>query len=248
MQAIALAACRMETWRPLLVVCPASLRLTWADELDKWLPGLPPSNIHIIEHRDEWRPDKYGLQPAEVAGGERMDCADTCAASALPPTAPTSPSSEDGQHDVTQQQPHVVVVSYSLLSYGRCSACCKAAATAPGGKNASNSGDAVPQPSDCAGWPHCITAGRFACVIADESHRLQTRDSEDALMVRVARQVLRQAERVILLSGTPSICRPFDLCGQLHSLQPQRVGADFSAFKTKFGFRCAMPQACEPSR
>ena len=59
----------------------------------------------------------------------------------------------------------------------------------------------------------------------------------------VAKRVLQQAERVILLSGTPSICRPFDMCGQLHVLQPQRLGSWLS-FKKTFAFRCGGARCC----
>jgi hypothetical protein len=236
----------MDAWRPLLVVCPASLRLTWADELDKWLPGLPPSNIHIIEHRDEWRPDQYGLTAPECSVAVSGHASGGPTAAVASAAGSQQALSQRAGDQPAPQQPHVVVVSYSLLSYGRCSACCKAATSVSGSKAMPGASDEVPRPAECAGWPHCITAGRFSCVIMDESHRLQTRDSEDALMVRIARQVLRQAERAILLSGTPSICRPFDLCGQLHSLQPERMGADFATFKTKFAFRCAAPHASTP--
>ena len=34
---------------PLLCIVPASLRLLWAEELEKWLPHLRPSDIHVIE-------------------------------------------------------------------------------------------------------------------------------------------------------------------------------------------------------
>lgn len=46
-QSIALAACYKDKW-PLLIVVPASLRLVWAEEVEKWLPGLSPCDIHII--------------------------------------------------------------------------------------------------------------------------------------------------------------------------------------------------------
>lgn len=52
LQAIALASCYREEW-PLLVVCPASLRLVWAEELEKWLPQLRPARIHVIEGREQ---------------------------------------------------------------------------------------------------------------------------------------------------------------------------------------------------
>jgi SNF2 family DNA or RNA helicase len=31
---------------------PASLRLVWAEELEKWLPHLRPSSIHVIEGKE----------------------------------------------------------------------------------------------------------------------------------------------------------------------------------------------------
>lgn len=37
-----------DAW-PLLVVVPASMRLVWAEELEKWLPDLPPHEIRVIE-------------------------------------------------------------------------------------------------------------------------------------------------------------------------------------------------------
>ncbi|CAI5528607.1 unnamed protein product [Closterium sp. Naga37s-1] len=45
-QAIAAAAWYMAEG-PLLIVCPACLRLQWAEQLERWLPFLRPSQIHI---------------------------------------------------------------------------------------------------------------------------------------------------------------------------------------------------------
>ena len=39
-----------EEW-PLLVIVPAAMRLVWAEELEKWLPGVRPSRIHVIESK-----------------------------------------------------------------------------------------------------------------------------------------------------------------------------------------------------
>jgi SNF2 family DNA or RNA helicase len=41
-----------EDW-PLLVIVPASLRLVWAEELERWLPHLRPSGIHVITGKDD---------------------------------------------------------------------------------------------------------------------------------------------------------------------------------------------------
>ena len=41
-----------EEW-PLLIIVPASLRLVWAEELERWLPHLRPSSIHVIEGKSD---------------------------------------------------------------------------------------------------------------------------------------------------------------------------------------------------
>jgi SNF2 family DNA or RNA helicase len=38
---------------PALIVVPASLRLVWAEELAKWLPRLRPSQVHVIEGKQD---------------------------------------------------------------------------------------------------------------------------------------------------------------------------------------------------
>lgn len=47
LQAIAIASCFMNEG-PILVVCPAILRYTWAEELEHWLPSCLPSDIHLV--------------------------------------------------------------------------------------------------------------------------------------------------------------------------------------------------------
>lgn len=45
-QAIAIAGCFMSEG-PILVVCPAILRFSWAEEIERWLPSCLPSEIHL---------------------------------------------------------------------------------------------------------------------------------------------------------------------------------------------------------
>ncbi|XP_028548522.1 DNA annealing helicase and endonuclease ZRANB3 isoform X3 [Dendrobium catenatum] len=45
-QAIAIACCFMDRG-PALIVCPAVLRFSWAEELERWLPCLLPKDIHL---------------------------------------------------------------------------------------------------------------------------------------------------------------------------------------------------------
>ena len=46
MQAIAIASCFMNEGS-ILVVCPAVLRIPWAEELERWLPLCSTSDIHL---------------------------------------------------------------------------------------------------------------------------------------------------------------------------------------------------------
>ncbi|OVA00749.1 SNF2-related [Macleaya cordata] len=46
-QAIAIACCFINEG-PFLVVCPAILRFSWAEELERWLPFCSPTDIHLV--------------------------------------------------------------------------------------------------------------------------------------------------------------------------------------------------------
>ena len=46
MQALGAAVC-LQGW-PLLIVCPATMRLVWAEECERWLPQVPVREKHII--------------------------------------------------------------------------------------------------------------------------------------------------------------------------------------------------------
>jgi SNF2 family DNA or RNA helicase len=46
MQAIAIACCFKDEGS-LLIVCPAVLRYTWAEELERWDPSFLPKDIHL---------------------------------------------------------------------------------------------------------------------------------------------------------------------------------------------------------
>lgn len=41
-----------EEW-PLLVIVPASLRLVWAEEIERWLPHVRPGDVTVIEGKDD---------------------------------------------------------------------------------------------------------------------------------------------------------------------------------------------------
>jgi len=68
-QALAVLAA-YEEW-PVLVVCPASMRLAWAEEMERWLPELlRPRNIHVIFTSNDMLPQSR--QPGSL--GEVRVC------------------------------------------------------------------------------------------------------------------------------------------------------------------------------
>ena len=71
---------------------------------------------------------------------------------------------------------------------------------------------------------------RFRTVIGDESHYIK---SIDAKRTRAALPLLRNAKRLLLLSGTPALSRPAELWPQLHaiahdSLFPERAQREYA--------------------
>lgn len=63
---------------------------------------------------------------------------------------------------------------------------------------------------------------KFQVVIADESHKIRTSLSKKKMpkCSTVTMDVIRNAKRAILLSGTPCVDQPFDLFHQIDSLRP----------------------------
>ena len=54
LQALALACCYRQEW-PMLVVVPASLRPTWANQIERWVPDITPDQIRVIfGHADRY--------------------------------------------------------------------------------------------------------------------------------------------------------------------------------------------------
>jgi hypothetical protein len=62
-------------------------------------------------------------------------------------------------------------------------------------------------------------------VVVDESHNLRTSGRrQDAPHTEACVAALKRAQRRILLSGTPSMSRPFDLFRQVDAAQPGLLG------------------------
>ncbi|CAI9284011.1 unnamed protein product [Lactuca saligna] len=161
LQAIAIASCFMNEG-PVLVVCPAILRYTWAEELEHWLPSCLPSDIHLVFGHEN--------NPINLA-----------------------------------RTPKVVVISYKMLS------------------NLKKS----------------ILQQQWAVMIVDESHhvRCTKRVSSEAGETQALLDISTKINRIVLLSGTPSLSRPYDIFHQINILWPGLLGKDKLAFAKTY---CSM--------
>uniref|UniRef100_A0A453B5Z7 Helicase ATP-binding domain-containing protein n=1 Tax=Aegilops tauschii subsp. strangulata TaxID=200361 RepID=A0A453B5Z7_AEGTS len=147
--AIAIACCFKDEG-PLLIVCPAVLRYTWAEELERWDPSFLPKDIHLV----------FGRR-------DSLEYLDFC--------------------------PKVVVISYTMLSILRKS----------------------------------MINRRWALMIIDESHNIRcTKMKEENTQTKAVLEIALNINRIVLLSGTPSLSRPFDIYHQINMLCPRLLGDD----------------------
>ncbi|TYH80260.1 hypothetical protein ES332_D03G120800v1 [Gossypium tomentosum] len=146
-QAIAIAGCFINEGS-ILVVCPAVLHYSWAEELERWLPFCLPSDIHLVfGHRDN---------PAYL-----------------------------------DKYPRVVVISYTMLKHLRKS----------------------------------MLEHEWALLIVDESHHLRcSRKSTESAEIQTVLDLAEKVRRIVLLSGTPSLSRPYDIFHQINILWPGLLG------------------------
>jgi hypothetical protein len=78
-----------------------------------------------------------------------------------------------------------------------------------------------------------MAAGQFSHIIVDESHKMRTHTGDHASYeAEAVTRLVQRAPHATLLSGTPSITRPFDMYAQINALQPTLF-----ASKTEFAFR-----------
>ncbi|RID68134.1 hypothetical protein BRARA_C00315 [Brassica rapa] len=147
LQAIAIAGCFMSEGS-VLVVCPAVLRYSWAEELERWLPFCLPSDIHLV----------FGHQnnPAYLP-----------------------------------RWPKVVVISYTMLQRLR----------------------------------KTMLEREWALLILDESHHVRcSKKNSESSEIQTVLDVAEKVKHIVLLSGTPSLSRPFDIFHQINMLWPGLLG------------------------
>ncbi|KAJ7389515.1 Swi SNF matrix associated, actin dependent regulator of chromatin [Desmophyllum pertusum] len=54
LQAISIAYYYRDVW-PLLIVAPSSVKFSWIDEIEKWLPDVEPHNLNLIRSGSDIR-------------------------------------------------------------------------------------------------------------------------------------------------------------------------------------------------
>ena len=156
-EAVALWSCYADEGR-LLVVTPASLRLTWAEEIERWAPTVSPKDIAVIF---------------------------------------SSKDALDGVLGKDGSAPRITIVSYNMLSILK----------------------------------DRMLEVDWAFVICDESHRLKVADSQIAVATSA---VLRKVKRKVLLTGTPSLNKPYDLYLQADAVSRELLGPNRGTFAKQY--------------
>ncbi|XP_061957012.1 uncharacterized protein LOC133678636 isoform X2 [Populus nigra] len=164
LQAIAIAGCFINEG-PILVVCPAILRFSWAEELERWMPFCLPSEIHLVfGHR---------TNPMHLT-----------------------------------RCPKVVVISYTMLHHLR----------------------------------KTMLEQEWALLIVDESHHVRcSKNKSEPNEIKAVLDVAEKVKRIVLLSGTPSLSRPFDIFHQINMLWPGLLGQNKYDFAKTY---CAVRVVC----
>ncbi|KAJ1291737.1 hypothetical protein BS78_02G339000 [Paspalum vaginatum] len=156
LQAIAIACCFKDKGS-ILIVCPAVLRYTWAEELERWDPSFMPKDIHLV----------FG----------RQDSLEHLSAT-----------------------PRAVIISYQMLYRLR----------------------------------ESMANRTWALMIVDESHNLRCTKKPEKYETKAVLHLASKIERIILLSGTPSLSRPFDIYHQINMLWPCMLGTDKFDYAKKY--------------
>lgn len=146
-QAMSIAYYFKENW-PLLIICPATLRYNWSNELERWL-GIYPEQINVVTS-SHIKPDNL-----------------------------------------------INIISYELAT-----------------KNTED-----------------LLKRNFKCTIVDESHNLKNQRTE---RVRNIRPLLKNAERVILITGTPALSRPVELYPQIDLVMQGKWWLSYDDFSKRY--------------
>eukprot|EP00798_Chlamydomonas_sp_ICE-L_P014800 gene14800-20855_t len=246
---------------PLLVVCPASLRLMWAEEFEKWMPHQRPSQIHVIEGKDGRLSlnSSTSLPLITITSYEmlrRLTC-EVCGrvtqtwAGQAPPGQARGPPFGQRPPPYGQAPPNSTANSGGFLSS---SALQGGPEAGPGPVTLGPQSGQRPPPGTygsacaaergpCVRPTTCLASLGWKVIIVDESHNLKTTNArhQDSPQTEACVTALKKSKRVILLTGTPSLSRPFDLFRQVDAIRPGILGPSKDHFAQRYCDRRLVP-------
>ena len=249
-QALAIASCFLRDG-PMLVVCPASMRLAWAREAERWLPELTPANLVVVngsadtfavdevravaESREKAREEER-LWAARAAAGFGGDAAEAeTKPNFFDETRARAPGRDAGDAgdvngDVDAEEDVNVGVDAKDTESLRARVAMLAARRAR--REAERPRVVVVSFQMAARLRRRLRAARWGAVVVDESHALRTarRDGGDNEQTSAVLGLVRACARAVLCTGTPSLTKPFDLFNQVDALRPGLLGGSRRAF------------------
>ena len=215
LQALALGSCYLDEG-PLLVIAPKSMRLTWARELERWLPDLRPKNLLVCDSqnqataplrlmaramriRDELRRSRIDDDGDDVGGSTdaiaRMEAAQAA-------------------REILDQ-PRVVVVAYKMCQL--LSAHIRSIRWGAVIVDESHTLRTTPSLSGGDGCESEQTATILRMIRGSKPEYARVDPPE----TRGWRPI---SDRVVLCSGTPSLTKPFDMYNQIDALRLGLLG------------------------
>ena len=204
-QALALGACYLDDG-PLLVVVPASMRVTWAREAERWLPALTPRNLHVINGGG----DKFAI--GWFAATEAKAAASAAAVRAVAEAGASADADADAADDDDIDDDARLALLRTQFTTQANEARAKAAA-AP--RVVITSYEMASKLSSE------IASVAWGAVVVDESHALRTTQGgveKEATKTNAVLEMVKSIRHAVLVTGTPSLTRPFDLFGQVDAL------------------------------
>lgn len=191
-QSISAMACYESEW-PLLVLSPSTARYHWEAEFLNWLGGNQykkgPVNSTNDAELHVGSPDN--IAPDMSHNGKRKQHNNEEMNSVKRKRNPTMRLLDPCEINVVSSSNDCILKPYTrvvILSYGLVTNLIKKNLLAP---------------------------GLFKCIIVDESHMLKNKKSKRTMNVM---PILKCANRIVMLSGTPALSKPKELFPQLNAL------------------------------
>ena len=229
-QALAVGAAYLHEG-PLLIIAPASLRLTWARECERWIPELRPKNLHVIN----------GTSDTKLRG-ERGDLFASLKATAAARAAYSAGSNGDEPKPTRFQRYDDEIDDDERDDDDGDDAYFAALATQVATKAMKTAAAAAFAPRVVVASYHMVArlrdkfrSVRWGAVVVDESHTLRTTTGRGEVdHTEVTLDIIRSTKRAVLATGTPSLSRPYDVFNQVDALQPGCLGSDKHEFASTY--------------